>query len=68
VAHPAQLLDRCADVDPDAGLLLDEVAHRRPSPRNGEIERAAVVGELRRAVQARARWATSSSVIAIMSV
>ena len=47
----AQLVDRHAHVDADAGVLLDEVDEAGPPPRRGEVELAAAVGELGRAVQ-----------------
>ena len=53
-----------------AGLLLDQLGHRGPPPRRREVELpAARRSSVVRARTARsARWATSSSVSAIMSV
>ena len=47
----AQLVDRHAHVDADAGVLLDQVDEAGPPPRRGEVELAAAVGELGRAVE-----------------
>jgi hypothetical protein len=42
----ADLVERHADVDGETGALLDQLRHRRPAPRGGEVEVAAAVGEL----------------------